>query len=135
MSARVPVPGTVFRSDDGLSIVVEPDTDPVTGLIGLLVHDYGGEWSETNPVLVEAAASLKVEVWRSCTKAWREGEGVDDGYGGEWWAPHGDGARQVHVVWYPRSIWDLGERAEANEPSLTGGLDANPPTAVDANAP
>jgi hypothetical protein len=109
--------GTILRGDDeGSALVVNEPTDPLDGLIALVRDEYGGEWSRENPVLVEASQQAKVQVWRSCTKAWREGEGVYDEWASDWWAPHGDGARQVLVVWYPDSVYALGERAEAAEP-------------------
>lgn len=115
--------GTVLRGDDsGVALVVNQPTDPLDALIEIVSAEFGGEWSRENPVLIEASSQVKVQVWRSCTKAWREGEGVDDGYGGDWWAPHGDGARQVLVAWYPDSAYDLGERAEtADSGDYSGG--------------
>jgi hypothetical protein len=108
--------GQILRGDDaGCALVVNEPTDPLDGLCALVSEVYGGEWSRENPVLIEASSQVKVQVWRSCTKAWREGEGVYDDYVTDWWAPHGDGARQVLVAWYPDDAYSLGERAEASQ--------------------
>lgn len=110
MSARNPKVGTEFRSDDGVALVVTPDTRPVDALCDLLVNNYGGEWSPDNPAVVEAASALRVEVWRYCPKAQCEAEGWGDDYTTEWWGPDGAGKRSCHVVFYDGSVYDLGER-------------------------
>lgn len=105
--------GEILRGDDnGVALVVNKPTDPLDALIEIVSAEFGGEWSRDNPALIEASSQVKVQVWRSCTKAWREGEGVWDEWSSDWWAPHGDGARQVLVAWYPDNAYDLGERAE-----------------------
>lgn len=104
--------GDVFRCDDGgAALVVNEPTDPVDALVLLVQYAYGGEWSRSNPVLVEAAQQVSVQVWHSCTKRWREDHMVDDEWGDSWWSPEGDGARQVLVAFYPDDLYDLGERA------------------------
>lgn len=120
--------GASLRGDDdpGVALVINRDMDPIDALREILTSEYGGDWSRDNPVLVEASSQVKVQVWRSCTKAWREAEGVDDEWSSNWWAPHGDGKRQVLVAYYPGDPYDLGERAEAAE--------STPPKA-DASSP
>lgn len=113
--SHTPKSGDVLRSDDGETIVVVEGTDPLDALIDLLAYSYGGDFERTNPVIVEAASRLKVEVWRSCTRDWCEAEGVDDEGTTGWWAPNGDGAREIHAVFYDGSVYDLGERAEEAE--------------------
>jgi hypothetical protein len=106
--------GEVLRGDDpGAALVVNEQVSPLDGLRALVTEVYGGEWDRSNPVLAEASSQVKVQVWRSCTRAWRENEGVDDEWSNNWWAPHGDGARHVLVVYYPGDVYDLGKRAEA----------------------
>lgn len=107
------------ESGDGEAIVIPAGTEPIDALIALLDAVYGGGpdgFSRENPVIVEAAQQVKVETWRSCTKAWREAElgGVDETFT-DWWAPHGDGKREVLVAWYPEHVYDLGDEAEAWE--------------------
>lgn len=113
---RTPTVGTVFHGDDGDAVVVEPGTTPLDGLLTLLEEGYGGDrFAADNPAVLEALPSVRVEVWRSCSKAWREGEGVGDEWTTDWWAPSGDGRRQVTVAWYDGSLYSLGEAAEGPE--------------------
>jgi hypothetical protein len=108
--------GTVLRSDhDDASIVVPEGADPLDALIDLVVHFYGGTFTRTNPVLVREAADLHVQQWRSCTKSWREANGVDDW--DDYWSPDGDGARTCHVVHTDLDLYELGVEAAEAEPS------------------
>lgn len=118
MTSRTPRPGAVLRGDDGEALVVTEGADPIGALIELVNESYGGPpFARDNPVIVEAAQGLKVEVWRSCTAAYCEAEGIDtDGYDG-WWTPDGDGKRKIHVLNYEGDVYDLGERAEEAEPT------------------
>ena len=105
--------GDILRGDDaGVALVVNEPTDPLDAIIDIVTAEYGGDWTRDNPALIEASSQVKVQVWRSCTEAWREAEGVDDDVT-DWWAPHGDGRRQVLVAWYDGDPYALGERAEA----------------------
>lgn len=126
MAARTLPAGTYLscaETGDGEAIVVADGTDEIDGLIALVQAVYGGEWSRENPVLVEAAKDVKIETWRSCTKAWREAElgGMDETFP-DWWAPHGDGRREVLVAFYPGYVDDLGDEA-ANWERLDGDDD------------
>lgn len=107
MSPYVPKPGAVLTGEDCDAIVVAEDTDVVDALVDLL----DGEFERTNPVLVEEARALKVEVWRSTTKAFREAEGLGE-ENGDWWCPDGDGRRSVRVVALTRSRYVLADMAE-----------------------
>lgn len=107
--------GMILRGEDpGVALVVNEPIEPLDALVRIVQEGYGGDWSTENPVLVDAAREVKVEVWRSCTKAWREGENVDL-YADSWWSPNGDGGRSLLVAWYPHDVYDLGERAHARE--------------------
>lgn len=121
MSRRATAVGTMLNCEDGEAIVVPgPDASVLEWLTEMVSEGYGGEvakWSADNPVLVAEAEKLKIETWRSCTKAWRESEGVDEDRDG-WWAPDGDGKRAIYVLWWDGSIYDLGERAEAAEEAM-----------------
>lgn len=109
---------TIMRDEDadGVAMTI-PDgmTDPLDALIALVSEDYGGEvasWSKENPVLLAALDDVQIETWRSCTKAWCESEGIDpDGYTSGYWAPSGDGARSIRVVYYRDDAYSLGEEA------------------------
>ncbi len=112
--ARVPRQGDVLRSDDGSAIVVNADATQVDGLLDLIEAEYGGDrFASTNPVIVAAATEVRIEVWRSCTKAWREAEGIDVDAG--WWSPEGDGRRSITVAYYDGNAYMLGEAAEQAE--------------------
>lgn len=116
---RGPKVGTVLRGDydPHVAVVVSSaDVNVLDALREAVASEYGGEWSRENPVLAEVAAGLRIECWHSCSKAWREGEGVADEWTSDWWAPHGDGKRFCYVLVYPGSLYDLGEQAEPVEP-------------------
>ena len=120
LRSRGPVPKdwTVLRSDDGYSLVVPPGTTPAEALAELLIAQYGGDWSADHPGVIEAAQGQRVEVFHSCSKAWKEGEGVD--WDEDWWAPHGDGRRWVHAFSYDGSLYDLGDKLSASESDDNG---------------
>lgn len=111
MSAKVK-PWSVLRSesDDGIGIVVPEGASTAEALAELVGMVHGVDVSSAHPLIVKEAAGLKVETWRSCTKAWREAEGVGDFE--EYWAPQGDGKRTANVVWYPDDVWALGDEVE-----------------------
>jgi hypothetical protein len=114
VSARIPQPGTVLRGGEGAAVVVPSGTSPLDGLNAILDAEYGGEpFAADNPAIVAALPKVRVETWRSCTKAWREGEGVDDDWCDDWWAPDGDGARQITVARYDGRPYALGDAAVA----------------------
>ena len=115
MPTKPKIGSSMYDSEGGgHSIVVADGTEPIDALLDLMRTCYGGEFSRTNPVLVEEAKGLKVEVWRSCTKAYREAEGIDSDYQ-DYWSPDGDGRRSIHVLYLARSVWVLGEMAEEAE--------------------
>jgi hypothetical protein len=105
--------GTTLVCEDGSAVIVNPGTTPLQGLLELLTEGYGRPFAETNPVIVEAAKDLQVEVWHSCTKDWREANGVEefDSY----WSPEGDGRRSITVAYFDGNIYALGDRADAAE--------------------
>lgn len=112
MSNRKPALWSTMRSDDGTSIVVPEDADATDALLEMLVSECGGDFTRDNPVVQREAAGLKVELWRSCSKAYRENEAGIDPYCEDWWAPDGDGKRTIHVVYYDGAIWALHDEAE-----------------------
>jgi hypothetical protein len=97
------------------AIVVQRDTTPLDALLTLIEEETGDRFDPNNPFLVKEAATATVEVWRSCSKRWREDEGVDPCME-TWWAPDGDGKRWCYVVSSIRSPWVLAELAEAALP-------------------
>lgn len=119
MPRKPPEPGTVLHCDDGVAIVVIEGTSAADALIQMVRDGYGGlhDFSPTNPAIVEAVDRTRVEIWRSCTRKWQEAEMAETGYD-DWWAPHGDGARQIWVAWYDGSAYSLGEAALVHEPDI-----------------
>ena len=116
----IPVWTVLYNEDaDGTSMVLPDDFagDEADALLELLVQAYGGpKFSRDNPVIQDALPDVRVGVWHSCTKAWCEAEGVDgDGYKSGWFAPNGDGARWINVVWYRDDFYDLGDEAAKAE--------------------
>jgi hypothetical protein len=103
----------LLQCEDGHAVVVEHGTTPLDGLLTLLQDGYGGErFAPDNPAIVKALPSVKVSVWRSCTKAWKESNYGPDDPDDPWWSEDGDGRRQITVAWYPDDLYRLGERAE-----------------------
>jgi hypothetical protein len=106
----------LYGNDNGsVSIVVPEDASPVTALRVLVEENYGGEFSPDNPVIASEAAGKKIEVWRECSRAQIEDDGIDSRDYDNWWAPHGAGREIIHVLTYDGSLFDLGQRAEAAE--------------------
>lgn len=113
MSNRKPKMWSTLMSDEGTSIVVPEGTEPTEALLAML-WECGGDFTAENPVVKRVAADLKVEVWRSCSKAYIEAEVFDDcAEDSDWWAPGGDGKRSIHVVYYDGPIYALYDEAEA----------------------
>lgn len=110
-----PAMWSVLSSDDSDSIVVPQGTEVADAVVVLLSERYGGRFSPGNPAIVAACEGVKVEVWRSCSRALMEAEGVGDGES-DWWAPFGDGKRSIHVVDIGQSAYSLGEAAAEYEP-------------------
>lgn len=109
---RVPSDWTVLHGEDGYAIVVPPGTSPDEAFIELLAAHHGVGAAPDHPAVVAACEGLKVEVWRSCTAAWAEAEGVDiEGMNG-WWAPHGDGKRWIHVLCFEGDLYGIGDSIE-----------------------
>lgn len=115
----MPAPGTTFQCEDGgyALVLASASDDRYVAMVDLITYCYGGTWPAGNVVLAEAAATLRVETWRSCTKSYRESMGVDDEWSPDWWAPDGDGARSVVVAYYDGDAYGLGERAARVEVS------------------
>ena len=106
----------MLRDEDGDNSIVVPaaDTPVVEAVLEAVCQVHGDQFQPDNPVIIEAAKGLKVECWHSCTKAWKEAENVEDydSYN-DWWAPHGDGKRSIYVVAIERSLYVIGDEAEA----------------------
>lgn len=117
LRSALPV-GMVLNCTDGHAVVVEDGTAPLDGLLTLLQEGYGGaRFAPDNPAIVEALPSVSVRVWHSCTKVWKESNWYDGEPEDDWFAEDGDGRRQITVAWFDGALYDLGERAEAAEPS------------------
>ena len=112
MSNETPKPWTVLygSDDDSNAIVVPEGTSTTHALCELVAAVHGVDTDEHNPVIAREAERLKVETWRSCTKAWREAEGIYefDSY----WAPHGDGSRTIQVVHFDGDVYGIGDEIE-----------------------
>ena len=105
---------TLYDEDSGgYSIVVPEGTTPAEALAEMVNATFGGSFDQHQPLIVEKAADLRIEVWRSCTKAFKEAENID--FDGDYWAPHGDGKRFIHVLYFDGDLWSLGEEMEAME--------------------
>lgn len=92
---RTPNPGTVLYCEDGEAVVVTPGTTPLDGLITLIKEKHGVTISPDDPSLQDLLPDVRIETWLSCTKAWREEHGQDDG----WFDGSGDGKRSITVVY------------------------------------
>ena len=107
--------GTILRDEDGdfySMVIAEDATDVAEALVQLVADEFGGEPFPTdNEAIADALQYARIEWWHSCTKAWKEAEGVE-WEGGDYWAPNGDGKRCIHVVSYEGSPYVLGEEAE-----------------------
>ena len=111
----VPKDWTVLRGEDGYAIVVPPGTSTTEALCELLMAEHGVEAKPDHPAIAAACEGLRVEVWRSCTAAWAEAEGVDtEGYNG-WWAPDGDGKRWLHAFHFEGDLYGLGDLIESEQ--------------------
>ena len=103
---------TVLRCEDGTAIVVPENATKLDGLLALLVDGYGGEpFPAENPAIQSALSGTRQEVWHYCSVKMREAEGIEE-VDGDWYAADGDGKRRIRVVWYPSSVYDLGDRAQ-----------------------
>ena len=75
-----PRPWTVLHSEAGDSeaVVLPSEGTPVVeALLHLIDETYGSPmFSPDNPAVVDAAKSCHVERWHSCTKTWREANGI-----------------------------------------------------------
>ena len=100
-----------LQCEDGVGIVVPEGTEPMAALLAMLEAGHGSgqdKYDLTHPALVEAASEVRISLWRSCTKPWREDRGVDDW--DSYWAEDGDGKRTLRVAYYDGSIYDLGDQ-------------------------
>lgn len=124
---RTPKVGDVLRCEYGEAVVVQPGTGLVEGLLTLLVESYGGpRFAADNPAIVQALPRVTRQTWRSTTKAYREGEVIDDAFLDDYWCPDGDGARQIVIVHYDGNIYDLGDMAADAEQALAGAAVGTP---------
>lgn len=85
MSVRKPAPGTAL--DDG---------DMVTAI----VVTRGWTDAQIREAIADAYLELddyELDVWRNCTRRWREAQGVDTGHD-NYWHPEGDGASTIDVA-------------------------------------
>ena len=109
----------ILQCDEGSAVVVPPGTEPIDALIHLVKEECGGEtWSRTNPTLVEAAENVRIQIWYSCTKAWKQNNWVDEP-DDPYWAPDGDGKRTLLVAYYDGNTYALGDDAQAHEKEST----------------
>jgi hypothetical protein len=102
--------GRVMVGQEGERIlVINREVDKAEGLRALLMAEYAETCESDHPDLLAALPKVDVGVWRSTTKAWREGEGVDEP-DEAYYSPHGDGARQILAVCYRGDLGALAEK-------------------------
>jgi hypothetical protein len=105
--SKTPKPGAVLQGDPGVAVVMADDWTPWDALRSLVLATAGYDLPDSardTPAADDLLADLKVLRWRSCTKAYREANGVDE----DWWAEDGDGARSIRVGWYETDdLYDL----------------------------